>query len=178
MGFKSSTWCFQKGWKAQQFGMEKYPVNDSDLKHEQIPSWCEMAFQKSYSFEKPVLMPATLVESTTTKPVSRPKYLVLYPNTGMLLEINRTGKMLPISSAGRMYCMCQLDVDMFVFFTRSFTKPGVGRTFPGKIFLKFESNDITIPQIAPGKSRLLLVAKSVKLEALALWTLGTGVVSV
>lgn len=35
------------------------------------------------------------------------------------------GKMLPIRSAERMYCMCQLDVDMFVFFTRSFTERGV-----------------------------------------------------
>lgn len=35
------------------------------------------------------------------------------------------GKMLPISSAVRMYCTCQLDVDVLMLFTRSFTKRGV-----------------------------------------------------
>lgn len=69
------------------------------------------------------------------------------------------GKMLSISSAVRMYCMCQLDVDTFVFFTRSFTERGVWRTFLGKILLESESGDITIPHIVPGKSRLFLVMK-------------------
>lgn len=69
------------------------------------------------------------------------------------------GKMLPISSAVRMYCMCQLDVDTFVFFTRSFTERGVWRTFLGKILLESESGDIAIPHIVPGKSRLFLVMK-------------------
>lgn len=52
-----------------------------------------MAFQKIYSYEKPVLMPATLVEPTAKKPVSRTRYIVLYPNTVMLFEIKGAGRL-------------------------------------------------------------------------------------
>ncbi|EOB07479.1 hypothetical protein Anapl_02025 [Anas platyrhynchos] len=45
---------------------------------EQIPSWCEMAFQKSYSCEKPVLKPVALVEPIAQKPVSRPNILLIW----------------------------------------------------------------------------------------------------
>lgn len=47
----------------------------------------------------------------------------------------------------------------FVFFTGSFTKWGLWRTFLGKILLESQLSDITIPHIMPGKSRLLLVMK-------------------
>lgn len=38
-------------------------------------------------------MPATLVEPIAKKPVSRPKYIVLYPNTVMLFEIKEAGRL-------------------------------------------------------------------------------------
>lgn len=69
------------------------------------------------------------------------------------------GKMLPISSAVRTFCTCQLEVETFVFFTGSFTEGGLWRTFLGKILLESQLSDITIPHIMPGKSRLLLVMK-------------------
>lgn len=52
-----------------------------------------MAFQRSCSCEKPVLMAATPVQPIVKKAVSWPKYIVLCPDTVMIFEIKGAGRL-------------------------------------------------------------------------------------
>lgn len=66
------------------------------------------------------------------------------------------GKMLPIRSMMRMYCKCQPDVDMLIFFTRIFTEQKVQRSFLGGSFrIWIEAR--CYPTHLPGKFRFLLM---------------------
>lgn len=68
--------------------------------------------------------------------------------TGKLCSFE--GKMLPISNMMKIYQRCQPDVDMLIFFMRSFTEEGVQRTFGCS--LEYELECIFRLHALPGKS--------------------------